>query len=88
MNINEYSDFRRLCEIFNYRLNYIDMLKEWGFSVPKHVKVGLTKENATWIIGKIKNLNAKNPKVEELITLCNEYLELISYDSEDFSNYL
>jgi hypothetical protein len=81
--MENYSDFRRMVEIFNKRLDYEELISSSNFSMPKKNRTNLDRHKANWVIDKIKNLNGKNTKSDELISLCKEYIQLISYEKEE-----
>jgi len=84
VDFNKMSSFTLLAEIFNRRTAYEEMVHEGGFSIPKKNRRDLNGEIAQWTIDNIKNFNSGNPRLQEMINTCKEYLaieELINRSS-------
>lgn len=70
-----------LAEILKVRSQYVDMIKDNRFSIPKKHQF-LNTESASWCLEKLDVFNSKNTKINELKNLCLYYKELIEYNDE------
>lgn len=75
------NSFTRLIEIFNRKTTYDELIHEGGFSLPKKNRKELTPEIAQWTLDNVKNFNSGNPRLQEMINTCREYLELYALEA-------
>lgn len=70
MNVTSFSE---LAHILYLKSEYEIILDDGKFHTPRNKKT-LDKETANWVINKIKIFNENNPKTQQIIDICNDYI--------------
>ena len=89
------TSFSELVEIMNLKFKYEYIIDQNKFSIPKKYR-SLSNDSAAWCIEKISVFNKKNKAIDEIKTVCLDFLErsaniryvsiMEEYDLKEYDN--